>query len=282
MLNNEPFYFGTTERMTSYFGTLFSKITIVTKDESNNTVESLKVPIMYAGKDKLLVRADMDPDGNRPIATKFPFMSYLMTGIEYDESRKTASTLYQARRDPTDVNKFLRQYNPVPYNLSYELYIVSNKVSDVLKISEQIYPEFTPDWTATLQMVPEMEEYRDVPLILNGVQFEDRFDGEYGNDQRRVVMNTLRFTMKTWFYGPVKHKPIIKYSNMDFYMGTSVGNTLSVNASPYVGTVQTVPGLTVGGQPSTDPNNTVSPLIIDVNNDYGFITTANGIVGLEN
>ena len=56
---------------------------------------------------------------------------------------------------------------------------------------------------------------RDVPIILNGVSYEDSYDGDF--TERRVLMYTLTFTSKFYLYGPVTDQKVIKSVQVDQY-----------------------------------------------------------------
>ena len=60
----------------------------------------------------------------------------------------------------------LSQYNPVPYNFDFELFILVNN-EDGTQILEQILPYFTPEFTVTINTIPDMGIKADVPIVLN-------------------------------------------------------------------------------------------------------------------
>ena len=63
---------------------------------------------------------------------------------------------------------------PVPYNMDFELVVMAKNSDDALQIVEQILPFFQPDYTITLNDNTAMGTTRDVPIILNNVQYEDQ------------------------------------------------------------------------------------------------------------
>ena len=64
-----------------------------------------------------------------------------------------------------------------------------------------------------MNMVPELNIKRDVPIILNSVNYEDTYNGEF--TQRRAVIYTLSFTAKTYLYGPMTNQKVIKEVQAD-------------------------------------------------------------------
>ena len=56
-----------------------------------------------------------------------------------------------------------------------------------------------------------MNETKDVPVVLNNIDYEDDYDGDF--TQRRAIIYTLQFTVKTYLYGPVTESKTIKKVN---------------------------------------------------------------------
>jgi hypothetical protein len=52
-----------------------------------------------------------------------------------------------------------------------------------------------------------MEIVQDIPVILNSINVEDNYDGSF--QERRFVLHTLTFTLKTNIYGPVSQNGVI-------------------------------------------------------------------------
>ena len=104
---------------------------------------------------------------------------------------------------------------PVPYNVDFELYILSKQSDDALQIVEQILPYFQPDYTVTINDNTDMGIKRDVPIILNSVGYEDDYEGDF--TARRSIIYTLGYTAKFYLYGPVTSAKVIKTVQADQY-----------------------------------------------------------------
>ena len=104
---------------------------------------------------------------------------------------------------------------PVPYNLDIELYVMAKQSDDALQVVEQILPYFQPDYTLTINDGPDLGIKRDVPIILNSINYEDTYDGDFTN--RRALIYTLSFTTKFYLYGPVTSAKVIKTAIVDQY-----------------------------------------------------------------
>ena len=63
--------------------------------------------------------------------------------------------------------------------------------------------------------MPEMGIKRDVPVVLNSVNYEDSYSGDFTT--RRAVIYTLGFTAKTYLYGPASTQKVIKETQSDLH-----------------------------------------------------------------
>ena len=190
------------------FGTLFNNIELRRNDEV------MKVPLAYGPKAKFLARLDQVPDPtNKRVQITLPRISLEINGIEYDSSRKVSPT--QKVKIASTADKSKNMFMPVPYNLSFEMGIISKNQEDALQIVEQILPYFQPHYNLSIKLVPSMNETRDVPIVLTNVEYEDIYEGEFAI--RRAITYTLQFTMKTYLYGPVTESKVIKKAITDMY-----------------------------------------------------------------
>jgi len=206
--------------MTIAFGQLFNNIQIKRKDSSGSTIQSIRVPLAYAPKEKFLTRLDQQPDlDNREFAITLPRMSFEIASIEYDASRKL-NRLQKFKKVKTSAEGKVLDFNymPVPYNISYTLNVFTATAEGGLQIIEQILPYFQPDYTVTINAIPNLDIKRDVPIILNSVNYEDSYSGDYTT--RRAVIYTLTFTAKTYLFGPAQTQKVVKTVQSDLYSDT--------------------------------------------------------------
>lgn len=277
----QTWYFDTIRKYVILVGTLFNDIRITKTDKTGKEISLVRVPITYGPKDKMLARVFQDPNIDRQTATMpLPMISFEIGKMEYDGSRKLHTTgRIAVKSDVTgEKSKFKYQYNPVPYNINFKVFVYAKNVEDGTKIIEQILPFFTPDWTTRVKLIPEMEIIMDIPVILNNIDYSDNYAGDL-KDRRQIIW-TLDLTVKGYLYGPVKKTSIIKFVNVDFFippvpdgqLPEAVGNT----DISYKFTVQ--PGLDANGHPinySGAPNantGTIPYQEIEVTDDFGYIT----------
>ena len=270
------FYHGTLRKYVTLFGTLFNDIWINREDANGNVVNSQKIPLSYSPREKLLARIEgMDNDQDplkQPFAITLPRMGFEITGFEYDSTRKL-TTINRFVRKTTEDNKDVQkyQYNPVPYNITFDLSIFVKNTSDGTMILEQILPYFTPEWTTTVQLISDPNITLDIPLILTAVSQDDVYEGSF--EERRSLIWTLSFTMKGYFFGPTKKQGVIKLANTTFYDATIFDNIDdAIGEAPGLSRVTVTPGLDANGNPTTDANTTIDRSQISSDDNYAYIT----------
>jgi hypothetical protein len=221
----EYFYNEILRRTIISFGTLFNNISIKHQDSSDDVVSVVKVPLAYGPTQKFLARLEQSPDLNKPFAITLPRMSFEFTGLTYDPSRKVTTTQTFIVKDPNDETETKKSYMPVPYNMAFELSIMTKLNDDALQIVEQILPYFQPAYNLTVELVESIQEKRDIPVVLENITMQDDYEGDFTS--RRVLLYTLRFTAKTYLFGPSTKvsKDIIKKATVSYLTGTDISNT---------------------------------------------------------
>ena len=195
------------------FGTLFNDLTVKQEDST------IKVPLAYGPTQKFLARLEQQANLDKPVQITLPRMSFEMTSISYDSTRKSGIT--QTFRAVDNNDKMKKVFMPVPYNIGFELSILSKLNDDALQIVEQILPYFQPSFNITVDLVESIGEKRDIPVVLNSVSFQDDYEGDFST--RRALIYTLRFTAKTYLFGPVADNPegLIRKVIVDTYSDTN-------------------------------------------------------------
>ena len=193
-----------------------------------------------------------------------------MTSFQYDSERKlnTLNRLYKQPSNNGTDDRIAYQYMPVPYNITFQMSIMVKNAEDGTRIIEQILPYFTPDWTPTVNLVPEVGGTFDIPIILNDINVSDTYEGSF--EERRAIIWDLTFTLKGYLFGPTKKSGLIKHAQANMRLTDS---PTTANASTTANTVVVTarPGLTANGQPTTDPALTIDYLDIKATDNYGFI-----------
>jgi|TARA_B100001939_G_scaffold346722_1_gene366175 hypothetical protein len=244
------------------FGTLFNQIYIRHDDRSGNTYSDLKVPLAYGPSQKFLARLEQQEDLNKPVQITLPRMSFEMNNIQYDSTRKVGITqTFKAVDKNTSAVK--KVFMPVPYNIGFELNILTKLNDDALQIVEQILPYFQPSFNVTIDLIDSIGEKRDVAVVLDSISFQDDYEGDFST--RRALIYTLRFTAKTYLFGPVADSSdgLIKKVQVDYYADTNTNTAkreMRYTATPKALTDQNNDGVV----------NTADDALLGPDDDFGF------------
>ena len=243
----EYFYHEILRRTVVSFGSLFNEISIKHTDNSGNVKSVIKVPLAYGPTQKFLARLEQSPDLNKPVQITLPRMSFEFTGLTYDSTRKSTTTQTFIAKSAVDGTETKKVYLPVPYNMQFELSIMSKLNDDALQIIEQILPFFQPAYSMTIELVDIINEKRDIPVVLENITMQDDYEGNFST--RRVLIYTLRFTAKTYLFGPVSSatKDVIKKATIGYITGDTTDSPtreIVYSAEPraiknYTGTIVT-------------------------------------------
>jgi hypothetical protein len=216
----EYFYHEILRKTIIGFGSLFNEISIKKKDDDGDTFSVIRVPLAYGPTQKFLARLEQQPNLNKPVQITLPRMSFEFTGLTYDPSRKVTTTQSFLASNVADGKDIRKTYMPVPYNMEFELSILSKINDDMLQIVEQVLPYFQPSYNLTINLLETIGEKKDIPIILDNISMQDDYESDFST--RRSLIYTLRFTAKIYLFGPVStsvDKDIIKKVSLGFVSG---------------------------------------------------------------
>ncbi len=230
-MNVGRFYFATQRKLIIAFGSLFTNIEIARFSLNGNQgdiLKTIKVPLGYGPAQKWLrlVREQVNPQGptaKTRIKISAPRIAFELVDVQYDSQRKMISTNSNRglHKNDDDISYVLRQLNPVPYNFTFRVSIITENKDDAFQIIEQILPNFVPSVNLPIKDIPELSAdiVTDVPVIFNGMTKEDPYTG-FGEDDR-LITHELDFTVKAWLYPVLRDAKLIKkviaklYPDMD-------------------------------------------------------------------
>ncbi len=232
MISHNPYYYGSIRKIIIAFGALFKSLEIIRRDINGNAVKTIKVPIDYGNKEHWYYRKTQNPmpGTNDQVEFVVPRMSFEMTGLTYDGIRHLPSIGRNVTAVVLDNTVIKTQFNPVPYNISFNLYIIAKTTEDSLMIVEQILPFFTPDFTLTIDDIPDLNLKKDIPFTLTGVDFQDDWDQEIG--QRRTISYTLSFMAQAYIYPPTELQKIIRKTIVEFNLDDEPLEDMIVTPNP--------------------------------------------------
>jgi T4-like virus Myoviridae tail sheath stabiliser len=211
------YYHQIIRKITISFGTLFNQIYIKHLDKEGDAYNEMRVPLAYGPMQKFLARIEQQANLNKPVQISLPRLSFEMTSIQYDATRKANVTQTFKASDGQNLKKV---YLPVPYNLGFQLNLMSKLQDDALQVVEQILPYFQPSFNLTVDLIDSIGEKRDIPIVLDSVTFTDDYEGDFST--RRVLIYTFNFTAKMYLFGPIAENTdgLIKKVQVDYYAGT--------------------------------------------------------------
>jgi T4-like virus Myoviridae tail sheath stabiliser len=252
------YYNETLRKTNALIGTLFNDIVIERHNEDGTVHQSVRIPLHFGPREKHLARLETQPNLETTVAITLPMISFDITGLSYDSNRKLSSTgKILSKAAGTGLVKV---FNPVPYDIDYQVLLYSNNIEDGAKMLEQILPFFTPHWAVSVFMLKDTHPTlsTDIYVELLGVTPEDLYEGEF--TKRQAFIWTLQLRVKTYFFGPVRTAKVIKYA--DTY--TRVGNT----ASSQLANKTTWEPLKVG-----DTHTANSALSVNESDNWGYYLT---------
>lgn len=262
--------------MTAAFGTIFNDITVPRFDANGAFQELVHVPISYAPKERVEAREIDDPIISKQSAVSpLPRISFEQGPMQFDADRMLNPSQTIAILQDTMTHNYKHQFEAVPYNFNFTLWVYTKTVEDGNKIIEQILPWFRPELPLKVQLIPEMNVTFNIPVNLNSVTLSDTYEGDFKGDRRAIIW-TLDFTMKGYVFGPITQDKIIKFANVNFYAPTVVSLISAVANTPAIDRVTSQPGLTANGQPTSNIALTVPYQQIEATDPYGYIDKVYG------
>jgi len=196
------------------FGTMFNNIRMVRYNKAGTTeIERIIVPLQYGQKEKFFQRITQDPELTREVEITLPRMSFELTSINYDPLRKTST--FNRQFNPGSSSNTLRSVRSSPYDFDFTLSVYVRNTEDGTQIIEQILPYFSPDYTVTVDPIG-LNNPIDLPIVLNSINYDVQ-DATGSPESLRIIVWTLSFTIKGYFFGPVNNVSVIRTSTANIY-----------------------------------------------------------------
>jgi hypothetical protein len=224
------FYNRIIRKMVVGFGNIFNDITLVRYNPDLSEAQRMLVPIIYAPKEVYVKRLEEDPVLGKKVQTTLPRLSFELNGFTYDATRKLNTNVKNFAQTSQGL---ISQYNPIPYNFDFNLYLYVRNIDDGAQIIEHILSYFTPDYTIKLNLVPEMGIIKEVPVVLNSASQDIDYEGDYQRDTR-VIIWTLNFTVKGFIFGKINDssKGLITHSITSILSSISPTDIIEFNIEP--------------------------------------------------
>jgi len=221
MINN-PFYFSSIRSLVIGFMSLFQNIKIQRFNPDGTIKQVIRVPIAWGSGDKSIIITDFEQINRELDSTMvkivLPRISVSLDSIDYDNTRMTQLSSFVFKNLTN--NDLKKIYTPVPFNFTFTVSASTKFIDDGLQILEQILPYFRPFYTITIKNIKNLEILKDVQIVLNGVSYEDTYEGAVQDE--RVLNWNMTFVAQHWLWPPISgDAKIIKKAYANFFnLGT--------------------------------------------------------------
>ncbi len=205
----ETFYNQAIRKLTVSFGSLFNNIYVQRLDANGDETERIRVPLGYGPKEKWIRKLresnSLKEDGTETQIV-LPRLSFEMSSISYDGSRKKNTMQKRIASHTTDGSKTFNSFAEVPYNFQFNVSAMVKFMEDGLCIMEQILPFFTPEFTISINY-STLNQKIDIPVVLSSVDINEEYEGDF--DSRRMITFDMAFDAKGYIFGPTKTSGVI-------------------------------------------------------------------------
>lgn len=253
------------------FGNLFNEIQLVRYNPDMTEAERFLIPIAYATKERYVMRLEDDLNLDKKVQVTLPRLSFEMVGMNYDANRKQNTNIRNYSQTATGVSG---QWNPVPYDFDFKLYLYVRNIEDATQVLEHVLPFFTPDYTMKLNLIPEMGVIKEIPVIFKDAEHEILYEGDR-NQETRMIIWTLNFTVKGFIYGKSSSAELIKHSITNIYNKITPEDVISFNMDLTSGAGDYQPGEVVY-QGYSFQTSTASARVVSWNENKLNLTDING------
>jgi len=193
-----------TKTFITAFGSLFSDISIIKFNIDGTEGHNYTVPIDFAPKNKWFTMINERPDfTTNQVQITLPRMAFEITSMEPNMKRKIGFNGTYATGQLNNGQR-TKLYNPTPIDLTVKLYALTKDNEDMFQIVEQIFPYFQPNLVMNLNLLPEFNIYKDIPVTLTDYSSSDSYTGSA--DEQRLVESTWTFAVPMYYYGPIADK----------------------------------------------------------------------------
>lgn len=207
--NNAPSaFYNTTRLILVAFSTIFNNIQI----QAGN--KYITVPLSYASREKYLTfLQNMSRGDVAKISNTLPQMAYYYSNIKRDNSRAISSTT-EIYPENSLYGTGVVSLSVVPYMMNIELNIVTKNMMDASQIFEQILPSFNPSLFLLVRDMQVFNRETDIEFIYDGMDSQVVYSADYSTIMH--VSHKLSFTVKYFYYAPVKKVHQIKHIIIDY------------------------------------------------------------------
>lgn len=180
--------------------------------DSNDNIVNKKIPIIYRNKEK---RSLMDQSIIQELSGNLnvlPRGTLSIAQMSKSSDRNTSKfNKFAFKRENQDMDYM---YNPVAYDITYDLSIICRGMNEACQIIEEIAPKFNPNVAIDVWDADNLNEPSRIPINLSDINPEVISVDEFSQNLIRV---TAILTLYGWLYPPIRtHKKVKNFDiNLD-------------------------------------------------------------------
>ena len=251
------YYPHTIRNITTALLKYFDNIQCDRYDKSGNITKEIIVPIMFAPISKIQQQrtesysVEPEDSAHKRFYISIPRIALNLVDIAYDPTRSFGvnETRYwkDNTKDVSELNSFFEDIVPTPYNLTYNLEIRSENISDLACIFEQILPFFNPKIYLAISEFSFLNIKRDLPVIISSVT--NKWSEELEVNEYRKIDAAITLVVEAFLYRPITTAKVVKVIKTRFWIGNSSGT----EALGHEIDLSAFPANSAGGPPSGAP-----------------------------
>jgi hypothetical protein len=202
------FYNATTKVYIIAFSKLFSGLHVKRYDSDDNETKDIKVPLVYATKNKISYELQKNPDSSTA-SIVLPVIGFNIDGLSFAPQRKLSSL------NSMTVDTEQSMYEGVPYDYQFTVNIRTKYQDDLWQILEQVLYLFKPDISLDVKELSYPDYSRDVQVVLNSTSFENELELTQEPESQRGFIATLDLTLKGFVYPSVMNDTLIEHIDVN-------------------------------------------------------------------
>lgn len=192
------------------FGNFFNNMHIYHFTKEGEPKKEIEIPIKYGPRTKAFDYRTEKETGKK-YYVQLPNITYQQTGAQWSAERASGQrevrTFYAQYFDKNGVDytmqeKFWKDIQPVPYDITYELVGHFEFLDDANQFSEQILARFSPECYLNVKEFWFANIRRSLKMKLDSYSREANVD--YQEEEKREITVTFAFTVEAMFYKPIE------------------------------------------------------------------------------
>lgn len=210
------YFFADTLKMVDIaFGSFFKSMHIYRYTKEGENKKEIEIPIKIGPRGKAFDFRVEKETGDK-IYIQLPNITYQRTGGQWASDRAAGQhevrTFYSDYFDKNGIRsglqeKFWRDIQPVPYDLTYELVARFEYASDAHQFTEQVLARFSPECYLNVREFWFVNMRRSLKMKLDS--YSQEMSTDYQEEEKREITVTFSFTVEAYFYKPIEIGEII-------------------------------------------------------------------------